>query len=142
MSTTTANRTRRSSDFPSSNRVALFCRVLSPTRAKSLSKNQARKLIKLAMVGFKELAVIAEINDLRESWDAIHQFVQPYDDEDEDDPYAEEPEEGVLTLAGLDDICWDADDVQCMLYGGDARGAIAEVDRFMSLAFGEEKDAK
>ncbi len=116
---------------------------MNPVMSKAMkSKNNARKSIKDAFEGFCKMCAFAPLVDLRESWNVIHQFVQPYDEDDSDDPYANEPEDGVLTVAGLDDICWDADDVRYMLEDGDVAGALAEVDRFVSLAFGDEKDLK
>ena len=83
-----------------------------------------------------------KINLLREVWTVIKDNIQPPLDDDDgdarDDPSAHEcpkEPEGILDLAGLDDIAWDADDVWDMLYqmNPDVIGAIREVMRLRGL---------
>lgn len=103
-----------------------------------MTKREARGVAKKAIETFVDLATVAtvaDVGDLLACWGVVSERFQPQDDDPEEcDPYA--CETGILALAGLDNLPWDADDVTGMLHEGDTAAALAEVDRFRSLAFG------
>ena len=79
----------------------------------------------------------ANISELRTVWRTIQEFIEPsYDPEIGDAP------DGALCFAGLEDICWSPEDVRELLRKRNIIGAMADIDMFMRMAFGEEKRVK
>ena len=136
--------------FPS-NLVPLCRRRSRRVRASKLTKVEAREVIKLALESFKaELAAgasgdqdldgpLSPIHSLQDSWEIIREALcgEPGDEngDDMDDPDREEEEPGLLEVAGLDRLEWASEDVGNFLLENDIGNALAEVDRFLALAF-------
>jgi hypothetical protein len=106
------------------------CRATIQIRRKALkNRKEARNCIQSAMTGFQGMCAFATVAELADSWVTIKAVVQPTV------PPAT-PGDDMFHVAGLDP--WDAEVVECMLNEGDVSGALAEVNRLVSLAFGSE----
>lgn len=106
-----------------------------------MTKREACDVIKKSIETFLKMESTATDEEITETWDVVADRLQPQD-EAADECAAEEygpddddrqDEEGLLDIAGMYELPWDAYDVAWMLREGDTAAAMAEVRRLQAI---------